>query len=73
MFKDIFMKLHTNINKNDNGGNARTVILVCLFLELACADPGIFVRGGVQVRLTKKALTTLIFSYLFFFSPQLIL
>ena len=35
---------------------------------MACADPGIFVRGGggVQVRLTKKALTT-------FFSPQLIL
>ena len=24
----------------------------------ACADPGIFVRGGVQVCLTKKALTT---------------
>ena len=34
----------------------------------ACADPGILVRG-VQVRLTKKALTT----FLFFFSPQLIL
>ena len=36
-----------------------------------CADPGIFVRGGggVQVRLTKKALTT----FFFFFSPQLIL
>ena len=32
-----------------------------------CADPGIFVRG-VQVSLTKKALTTL-----FFFGPQLIL
>ena len=37
-----------------------------------CADPGIFVRGGVQVSLTKKALTTLIFFY-FFFSPLLIL
>ena len=36
----------------------------------ACADPGIFVRAGVQVRLTKKALTT--FFFLFFFSPQLI-
>ena len=35
----------------------------------ACADPGIFVRGGVQVNLTKKAL----FFFLFFFSPQLIL
>ena len=46
MFKDIFMKLHTNINKNDNAGNARAVILVCLFLELACTDPGIFVGGG---------------------------
>ena len=32
-----------------------------------CADPGFFVRGGVRVNLTKKALTT------FFFSPQLIL
>ena len=31
-----------------------------------CADPGIFVRG-VQLNLTKKALTT------FFFNPQLIL
>ena len=36
--------------------------------NLPCADPGIFVRGGgVQVSLTKKALTTL-----FFFIPQLI-
>ena len=35
----------------------------------ACADPGIFVRG-VQVSLTKKALTTFFF---FLFSPQLIL
>ena len=37
---------------------------MCTFFS--CADPGIFVRG-VQVSLTKKALTT------FFFSPQLIL
>ena len=40
-------------------------------IGLSCADPGIFVRGGggvgVQVNLTKKALTT------FLFSPQLIL
>ena len=34
-----------------------------------CANPGIFARG-VQVSLTKKALTTFFF---FFFSPQLIL
>ena len=77
MFKDIFMKLHTNINKNENGGNARTVILVCLFLELACADPGIFVGGGgggVQVRLTKKSSDNVLFFFIyFFFSPQLIL
>ena len=25
---------------------------------ITCADPGIFFRGGVQVSLTKKALTT---------------
>ena len=30
----------------------------------ACADPGIFVRG-VQVNLTKKALTTLFISFFF--------
>ena len=36
----------------------------------SCADPGIFVRGGVKVNLTKKALTTF---FLLFFSPQLIL
>ena len=42
-------------------------------LPLSFADPGIFVRGGggVQVNLTKKALTT--FFFFFFFSPQLIL
>ena len=34
-------------------------------------DPGIFIRG-VQVSLTKKALTTFFF-LLLFFSPQLIL
>ena len=40
-----------------------------------CADPGISVRGGgggVQVSLTKKALTRFFF-FFFFFSPQLIL
>ena len=45
-------------------------------INTTCADPGIFVRvrgggGGVQVNLTKKALTT--FFFLFFFCPQLIL
>ena len=39
----------------------------------ACADPGILVRGGVQVSLTKKALTTFFFFSFFSFSPQLIL
>ena len=42
-----------------------------LFSIDTCADPGIFVRG-VQVNLTKKALTTFFF-FFFFFSPQLIL
>ena len=38
-------------------------------MNITCADPGIFVGvgGGVQVNLTKKALTA------FFFFPQLIL
>ena len=39
--------------------------------EVACADPGIFVRGGgVQISLTKKALTVF---FCFFFRPRLIL
>ena len=43
-------------------------------LQAACADPGIFVRGGggVQVSLTKKALTTFFF-FVLFFRRQLIL
>ena len=37
-------------------------------MNITCADPGIFVRGGgVQVNLTKKALTTLFF-FVFFLS-----
>ena len=40
----------------------------------ACADPGIFVRGGVQVSLTKKMLwQRFFFFFFFFFSPQRIL
>ena len=35
-----------------------------------CADPGFFVRGGVQVNLTKKALTTffLVLSLFYYFT-----
>ena len=43
--------------------------IFCLALErhLSCADPGIFVRGGgVQVNLTKKALTTFIYFLIFY-------
>ena len=39
-------------------------------MNITCADPGIFVRGwggGVQVNLTKKALTTFFF-FVFFLS-----
>ena len=37
-------------------------------MNITCADPGIFVRGGgVQVKLTKKALTTFFF-FCFFLS-----
>ena len=32
-------------------------------MHMTCADPGIFVRGGVQVKLTKKALTTFFFFF----------
>ena len=37
-------------------------------MHITCADPGIFVRcgGGVQVNLTKKALTTFFFCLFFF-------
>ena len=35
-------------------------------MNITCADPGIFVRGGVQVNLTKKALT--FFFFVFFLS-----
>ena len=41
---------------------------------LPCGDSGIFVRGGgVQVSLTKIALTFFFFFFFFFLSPQLIL
>ena len=45
-------------------------------ISIACADPGIFVRGGgVQVSLIKNNLTRFFFFFFFFFfiSPQLIL
>ena len=34
-------------------------------MNITCPDPGIFVRGGVQVNLTKKALTTFFFFFFF--------
>ena len=41
-------------------------------MNITCADPGIFVRGGgVQVNLTKKA--DVFFFFFFFFCPQLIM
>ena len=43
-------------------------LIAVLTFYPTCADPGIFVRGGVQVSLTKKTLARF-----FFFSPQLIL
>ena len=44
-------------------------------MNITCTDPGIFHGGGgVQVNLTKKALTTFFFFFFFFFfCPQLIL
>ena len=45
------------------------VIYAPMDYSFSCVDPGIFVRGGGLVNLTKKALTT----FFFFFSPQLIL
>ena len=38
-------------------------------MNITCADPGIFVRGGgVQVNLTKKALTFCFFCFFFVLS-----
>ena len=59
--------------KSDNKNLGQLTKFNCQKVLWSCADPGIFVGGGggrgggVQVSLTKKALTTL------FFSPQLIL
>ena len=36
-------------------------------LSLACADPGILVKGGVQVSLSKKALTFFFVFFIFIF------
>ena len=36
-------------------------------MNITCADPGIFVRGGVQVNLTKKSSDNVFFFFFFFF------
>ena len=52
----------------------RVYIVTSQYSIHARIHPGILARGGVQVCLTKKALTTFfIFFIFFFFSPQLIL
>ena len=44
-------------------------------MNITCADPGIFVRGGVQVNLTKIGLTTFFFFFFvlsLFFRNQMV-
>ena len=49
----------------------KLTVVMPISCRLPCADPGIFVRGGLR-QSDKKALTTLVFGG-YFLSPQLIL